>query len=108
VKFRATKWLKRLALLSIVVFAVYLNYLHSVVKDEFSKPLDLTNSQLSLETCPKSLVNMLLIMEDQSFFNHNKTRDSFTFCVKTHRTHLSAGVNSEYILICHNETFAGL
>ncbi len=70
-KFRVTKWLKRLVLLSIVVFAVYLNYLHSVVKDEFSKPLDLTNSQLSLETYPKSLVNMLLIMEDQSFFNHS-------------------------------------
>jgi penicillin-binding protein 1B len=41
-----------------------------VVKDEFSQPLDLTNSQLSLEAYPKALVNMLLITEDQSFFNH--------------------------------------
>jgi hypothetical protein len=45
VKFRATKWLKHLALLSVMVFAVCLSYLHGVVKDEFSQPLDLTNSQ---------------------------------------------------------------
>jgi hypothetical protein len=49
VKFRATKWLKHLALLSVMVFAVCLSYLHGVVKDEFSQPLDSTNSQLSLE-----------------------------------------------------------
>jgi penicillin-binding protein 1B len=70
VKFRVTKWLKHLALLSVMVFAVCLSYLHGVVKDEFSQPLDLTNSQLSLEAYPKALVNMLLITEDQSFFNH--------------------------------------
>jgi penicillin-binding protein 1B len=70
VKFRATKWLKHLALLSVMVFAVCLSYLHGVVKDEFSQPLDSTNSQLSLEAYPKALVNMLLITEDQSFFNH--------------------------------------
>ncbi|VVM22529.1 hypothetical protein BSPWISOXPB_3449 [uncultured Gammaproteobacteria bacterium] len=69
-KFRATKWLKHLALLSVMVFAVCLSYLHGVVKDEFSQPLDSTNSQLSLEAYPKALVNMLLITEDQSFFNH--------------------------------------
>ncbi len=69
-KFRFVKWLKALVLISIIVFAVYLGHLHALVKEEFSKPLELTNSQLSLEAYPKELVNMLLIMEDQSFFNH--------------------------------------
>lgn len=64
------KWLKRLTLLSVVVFAVYLNHLHTQVKNEFSKPLDALNSSLSLEQYPKALTNMLLMMEDQSFFNH--------------------------------------
>lgn len=65
------KWLKRFLLLGIAVFAVYLNQLHTLVKDEFSKPLDSSNSQLSLEQYPKALTNMLLIMEDQSFFKHS-------------------------------------
>ena len=63
-------WLKGLLLLAIVAFASYLAYLHRVVVDEFSQPLDATNSQLSLEAYPKALTNILLMMEDQSFFNH--------------------------------------
>jgi membrane peptidoglycan carboxypeptidase len=67
-----------------MVFAVCLSYLHGVVKDEFSQPLDSTNSQLSLEAYPKALVNMLLITEDQSFFNHfdpkPKSNISFGCC----------------------------
>ncbi|MBA5249127.1 MAG: glycosyl transferase [Gammaproteobacteria bacterium] len=65
------KWLKRLILLGIVVFAVYLNQLHTVVKKEFSKPLGSINSHLDLKDYPVALINMLLIMEDQSFFQHS-------------------------------------
>ncbi|SMN14310.1 Multimodular transpeptidase-transglycosylase [uncultured Candidatus Thioglobus sp.] len=70
-KSSVAKWLKRLILLGVVLFAVYLNQLHTLVKDEFSKPLETTNSTLSLEQYPKVLVNMLLVVEDQSFFQHS-------------------------------------
>jgi penicillin-binding protein 1B len=59
-----------LILLVIVVFSAYLNHLHGVVKDEFSKPLDETNSTLLLMQHPKALINMLLMIEDHSFFQH--------------------------------------
>ena len=65
------KWLKRLTLLSVVVFGVYLNYLNNLVKAEFSKPLTSVHSTLSLEQHPKPLLNMLLLVEDQSFFEHS-------------------------------------
>lgn len=64
------KWLKRLVLLSILLFALYLNYLNNLVKGEFSKPLTPIYSTLSLEQHPKALLNMLLLVEDQSFFEH--------------------------------------
>lgn len=69
-KLGVIKWLKGLLLLSIVVFASYLAHLHAVVVDEFSQPLDERNSQLPLDKHPKALVNMLLMVEDQSFFDH--------------------------------------
>ena len=59
-----------LIFLVIIVFSVYLNYLHGVVKNEFSKPLDTTNSTLLLTQQPKALIGMLLTIEDQSFFQH--------------------------------------
>jgi penicillin-binding protein 1B len=65
------KWLKRLTLFSVLVFGVYLNYLNNLVKAEFSKPLTPIHSTLSLEQHPKPLLNMLLLVEDQSFFEHS-------------------------------------
>ena len=65
------KWLKRLILLSILLFFLYLNYLNNLVKAEFSKPLTSIHSTLSLEQHPKPLLNMLLLVEDQSFFEHS-------------------------------------
>ena len=65
------KWLKRLTLLSVIVFAVYVNHLNNLVRTEFSKPLTLVHSTLSLEQHPKALLNMLLLVEDQSFFKHS-------------------------------------
>ncbi len=64
------KLISGLLLLVIVVFASYLAHLNKIVVDEFSQPLDEKNSQLSLNAHPKALVNMLLMVEDQSFFNH--------------------------------------
>jgi len=65
------KWLKRLILLSILLFAVYLSYLNNLVRAEFSKPLTPIHSALPLEQYPKPLLNMLLLVEDQSFFEHS-------------------------------------
>ena len=83
------KWLKRLILLGrgkldevtlrsvqslllfcILLFAIYLAILNDLVRAEFSKPLTSVHSTLSLEQYPKPLINMLLLVEDQSFFNH--------------------------------------
>ncbi|HIM58810.1 MAG TPA: glycosyl transferase [Gammaproteobacteria bacterium] len=69
-KLTLSKWLKRLVLLSILLFSVYLYYLNNLVKAEFLKPLTSAHSTLSLEQQPKVLLNMLLLVEDQSFFNH--------------------------------------
>lgn len=66
-----TKWLKHIILLSIFLFIAYLGYLNNLVKDEFEKPVDSSYSQLSLEQYPKALINMLLLVEDQSFFQHS-------------------------------------
>ncbi|RUA05853.1 MAG: glycosyl transferase [Gammaproteobacteria bacterium] len=65
------KWFSRLMVLGVVVFVVYAYQLHTLVKVEFSKPLDATNSNLALKNHPTALINMLLIVEDQSFFKHN-------------------------------------
>jgi penicillin-binding protein 1B len=65
------KWLKRLTLFSVLLFIVYLNYLNNLVRAEFSKPLTSVHSTLSLEQHPKALLNMLLLVEDQSFFEHS-------------------------------------
>ncbi len=65
------KWFKWVILLGVVVFAVYLNQLHTVVKEEFSKPLASIDSHLDLKEYPVELINMLLIVEDQSFFKHS-------------------------------------
>ncbi len=64
------KWLKGLALLSVIVFFVYVNYLNNMVKDAFARPLDPAHSTLLLEQHPKVLINMLLVVEDQLFFEH--------------------------------------
>jgi penicillin-binding protein 1B len=60
-----------LMLLSVLLFAVYLKYLNNLVKAKFSQPLMPIYSTLSLEQHPKALLNMLLITEDQLFFEHS-------------------------------------
>ncbi len=65
------KWLLGLIALSIVIFAIYVNHLHNTIKDEFSKPFAETNTKLHLHQHPSALINMLLLVEDQSFFEHS-------------------------------------
>jgi membrane peptidoglycan carboxypeptidase len=69
-----SSWIKRILLLCIVIFISYVIYLNSLVKAEFSSDIelkvDVIQTQYSLDEYPKDLVNMLLLVEDQSFFNH--------------------------------------
>jgi penicillin-binding protein 1B len=61
-----------LMLLSVLLFAVYLNYLNNLVGAKFSQPLTTpVYSTLPLDKHPKALLNMLLITEDQLFFKHS-------------------------------------
>ena len=68
------KWLKRLLLLGLILFFGYLVYLNHLVKDAFSSGIksNVTINQIEtpLEEYPKEMVNMLLLIEDQLFFQH--------------------------------------
>ena len=73
-KLITSSWIKRILLLCIIVFISYVIYLNSLVKAEFSSDIELIDdviqTQYSFDEYPKDLVNMLLLVEDQSFFNH--------------------------------------
>ena len=68
------KWLKRLFLLGLILFFGYLVYLNHFVKGTFSSEIQenekITRIEYSIETYPTEIVNMLLLVEDQSFFQH--------------------------------------
>ena len=68
------KWLKRLFLLGLILFFGYLVYLNHLVKGAFSSEIQEseknTRIEYSIETYPTEMVNMLLLIEDQSFFQH--------------------------------------
>ena len=74
-KLIASSWIKRILLLCIFIFISYAWYLNSLVKAEFSSEIesmeDVILVQYSFDEYPKDLVNMLLLVEDQSFFNHS-------------------------------------
>ena len=54
--------------------AAYLLYLNEQVKSVFSSSIDEDENtvylEYPLETYPKELINMLLLVEDQSFYQH--------------------------------------
>ena len=66
--------LKRIILLCFVLFIGYLVYLSYLVKSTFSSEIQesekIAQIDYSLEKYPKEMVNMLLLIEDQSFFQH--------------------------------------
>ena len=68
------KWLKRFFLLGLILFFGYLVYLNHLVKGTFSSEIQesekITRIEYSIETYPTEIVNMLLLVEDQSFFQH--------------------------------------
>ena len=70
-----SSWIKRILLLCLVIFISYTLYLNSLVKAEFSSDIesieDVIQAQYSFDDYPKDLVNMLLLVEYQSFFNHH-------------------------------------
>jgi len=68
------KSLKQILLLGLVLFFGYLIYLNHLIKDAFSlgiqKSEKITLIEKSIEVYPSEMVNMLLLVEDQSFFKH--------------------------------------
>jgi len=74
-KLITSSWIKRILLLCIFIFISYAWYLNNLVKTEFSSDFesieDVIQVQYSFDEYPKDLVNMLLLVEDQSFFNHS-------------------------------------
>jgi len=68
------KLLKRIILLGLILFFGYLIYLNHLVKGAFSSEIQesekITRIEYSIETYPTEMVNMLLLIEDQSFFQH--------------------------------------
>ena len=68
------KSLKRIILLCFVLFFGYLVYLSNLVKSTFSLEIQesekIAQIDYSLERYPKEMINMLLLIEDQSFFQH--------------------------------------
>ena len=68
------KWLIILTLLGLIAFFSYLAYLNQYVKKSFSDN-QFANKQVNqieyqLEGYPIELINMLLLVEDQSFYEH--------------------------------------
>ena len=68
------KLLQRLILLGLALFFGYLVYLNYLIKSTFSSEVQksdqITQIDYSINRYPKEMVNMLLLVEDQSFFQH--------------------------------------
>ena len=67
-------WIKRIVALLMLAFIYYVFNLYSEIKSEFSSQLKLRNNvtqiEYSIDDYPSELINMLLLVEDQSFFDH--------------------------------------
>lgn len=67
--------MKIAAIILLLIITFYIFHLNSLVKDEFSNPLapskNVNQIEYSIDEYPIDLINMLLLVEDQSFFNHH-------------------------------------
>ncbi|MDP6728131.1 MAG: biosynthetic peptidoglycan transglycosylase [Gammaproteobacteria bacterium] len=68
------KWLMVFILVGFIAFFSYLVYLNQYVKKSFSDSQftgkQVTQIEYQLEDYPRELINMLLLVEDQSFYEH--------------------------------------
>ncbi len=68
------KWLIMFILVGFIAFFSYLVYLNQYVKKSFSDNQftgkQVTQIEYQLEDYPRELINMLLLVEDQSFYDH--------------------------------------
>ena len=69
------RFFKIAVILLLAILAVYIFKLNIEVKAEFSNPPKLPSNvnqiEYALDEYPKDLINMLLLVEDQSFYNHH-------------------------------------
>ena len=69
------RFFKIAVILLLSILTVYIFKINNEVKAEFSNPLKLPNNvnqiEYSIDEYPKDLINMLLLVEDQSFYNHH-------------------------------------
>ena len=69
------RFFKIAVILLLAILTVYIFKINSEVKAEFSNPLKLPSNvnqiEYSIDEYPKDLINMLLLVEDQSFYNHH-------------------------------------
>ena len=69
------RWIKRVLALLLLIIVYYIFNLNNQVKSEFSYQLkptkNVTQIEYSIDDYPPDLINMLLIVEDQSFYNHH-------------------------------------
>ena len=69
------RFFKIAVILLLSILTVYIFKINNEVKTEFSNPLNLPNNvnliEYSIDEYPKDLINMLLLVEDQSFYNHH-------------------------------------
>ena len=73
-KFNIYFWIKSLLAFLFLVFLLYINHLNQMVRDEFSLNISPTENIIQIhypyDQYSKDMVNMLLLVEDQSFFSH--------------------------------------
>ena len=69
------RFFKIAVILLLATLTVYIFKINSEVKAEFSNPPKLPSNvdqiEYSIDEYPKDLINMLLLVEDQSFYNHH-------------------------------------
>ena len=69
------RFFKIAVILLLTILTVYIFKINSEVKAEFSNPPNIPSNvnqiEYSIDEYPKDLINMLLLVEDQSFYNHH-------------------------------------